>query len=186
MSQPGDRVEREAEAMADLVAGSPAAVQRKAADGGCSSAPADDDPQAIRSEEDASEGTMMASASGLRVQPLPAAREAQLLASRGEGAALPEDVRTSMEPHFGADFGAVRVHTDGFADGLNREVGAEAFTTGADIYFRAGRYEPASGQGRRLIAHELTHVVQQRRTAAGPSISRYTVSRDVAIMLAMA
>jgi Domain of unknown function (DUF4157) len=176
LSQPGDPVEREAEAMAEAVTSSPVGVQRKSADGGCSSAPGDDDPQAIASEEEAPGGTMMAKASGPRVQPLHPGLEASVLTSRGGGTGLPVGVRTFMEQRFGADFGAVRVHSDAHADGLNREIGAEAFTTGADIYFRAGRYAPTSGDGRRLIAHELTHVVQQRRADAAPMVSRYALS----------
>jgi Domain of unknown function (DUF4157) len=66
-----------------------------------------------------------------------------------------------MEPRFGADFSGVRVHTDAGADGLNRSLSAKAFTTGRDIYFRQGEYNPGSSSGRSLLAHELTHVVQQ-------------------------
>ena len=71
------------------------------------------------------------------------------------------DVRAHMESAFGADFGNVRLHTDANADVLNRTLGADAFTTGRDIYFRQGRYDPDGTSGRRLLAHELTHVVQQ-------------------------
>src|SRR5262245_10560063 len=86
VSQPGDPVEREAEAMAEAVSSSPVGVQRKGADGSCSSAPADDDPQAIASEDESPGGTMMAKAAGPHVQPLRPEREAVLLASRGGGA----------------------------------------------------------------------------------------------------
>src|SRR5207344_148493 len=60
-----------------------------------------------------------------------------------------------------ADFSGVRVHTDAGADGLNQSLSARAFTTGRDIYFRQGEYNPGSSGGRELLAHELTHVVQQ-------------------------
>jgi hypothetical protein len=66
-----------------------------------------------------------------------------------------------MEPRFGADFGGVRVHTGGEADQLNRQLNAQAFTHGQDIYMGAGKYDPASSDGKKLLAHELTHVVQQ-------------------------
>jgi hypothetical protein len=66
-----------------------------------------------------------------------------------------------MEPRFGADFGGVRVHTDGSAVQMSRDLQAQAFTTGQDIYFGAGKYAPESEDGKRLLAHELTHVVQQ-------------------------
>jgi hypothetical protein len=68
-----------------------------------------------------------------------------------------------MERAFGADFGGVRVHTGAQADGLARSIQAKAFTTGQDVYFRQGAYEPGSRGGQELIAHELTHVGQQIR-----------------------
>ncbi|MGB8647111.1 MAG: DUF4157 domain-containing protein [Anaerolineae bacterium] len=81
--------------------------------------------------------------------------------SRGAGSPLPDPLRAQMESQMGADFGAVRLHTDVQADQLNREVSAQAFTHGADIYIGAGKYNPDSTDGKRLLAHELTHVVQQ-------------------------
>jgi uncharacterized protein DUF4157 len=82
-------------------------------------------------------------------------------AERGGGAPLPEGIRTEMEGHLGVDLSPVRVHTGQRADTLNRAVNAQAFTTGTDVFFSAGRYDPASPSGRELIAHELTHVAQQ-------------------------
>jgi hypothetical protein len=66
-----------------------------------------------------------------------------------------------MEPRFGADFSGVRVHTDGEADQISQDLSARAFTTGSDIYFGQGEYRPSSTGGQELLAHELTHVVQQ-------------------------
>jgi hypothetical protein len=66
-----------------------------------------------------------------------------------------------MERHLGADFGGVRVHTDGRAAESARSVGAAAYTVGRDIVFDRGAYDPTSTKGQRLLAHELTHVVQQ-------------------------
>jgi hypothetical protein len=80
---------------------------------------------------------------------------------RGGGEAMEGGVRRQMESSLGADFSGVRVHTDHQSDSLNRSLNARAFTTGQDIFFRQGAYEPASSSGRELIAHELTHVVQQ-------------------------
>jgi hypothetical protein len=74
-----------------------------------------------------------------------------------------------MEGCFGVDLSAVRIHTDGAAAALNRAVRAEAFTTGTDVFFAPGRYDPSSSAGRGLLAHELTHVVQQSSGAGGPS-----------------
>lgn len=81
--------------------------------------------------------------------------------NRGSGAPLPAAARGFFEPRMGVDLGAVRVHTDGRADAAARAMGAHAYTHGADIVFRGGRYAPDSSEGRRLLAHELTHVVQQ-------------------------
>jgi hypothetical protein len=67
-----------------------------------------------------------------------------------------------MEQVFGADFSGVKVHTDADADVLNQSLQARAFTTGKDIFFRSGEYRPDDTSGQRLLAHELTHVVQQR------------------------
>ncbi|MEM7340383.1 MAG: DUF4157 domain-containing protein, partial [Actinomycetota bacterium] len=83
-------------------------------------------------------------------------------AARSGGRPLDDSTREDMESHLGADLTNVRVHTDTKADTLNRAVQAEAFTTGSDVFFRSGRYAPESTDGRRLLAHELTHVVQQR------------------------
>ena len=87
--------------------------------------------------------------------------ESRLAARKGGGDALPTGVRAYMEPRFGADFSGVRIHTEGEADQLNRQLGAQAFTHGQDIYMRAGKYAPGTTGGNRLLAHELTHVVQQ-------------------------
>lgn len=84
-----------------------------------------------------------------------------LSASKGGGAPLPDGVRASLEPGMGADFSGVRVHTGPQAARMNREVGAQAFTHGNDVYFNEGAYSPGTGEGRRLIAHELAHTVQQ-------------------------
>jgi hypothetical protein len=81
--------------------------------------------------------------------------------SRGGGQSLDSNVRAKMESAFGADFSGVRVHTDAEADTLNYAVSARAFTTEQDIFSRQGEYDPGSSSGRELLAHELTHVVQQ-------------------------
>jgi hypothetical protein len=84
----------------------------------------------------------------------------------GAGRPLDAPARVSMERHFGQDFSAVRVHTDAAAAQSARAVNALAYTVGRDVVFGAGQYAPSSSAGRRLLAHELTHVVQQRSGAA--------------------
>lgn len=81
--------------------------------------------------------------------------------ARGSGVPLADNIREPMEQAFGADFSGVKVHTDAQADQLNQSIQAKAFTTGQDVFFRQGEYNPGSRGGQELIAHELTHVVQQ-------------------------
>ena len=78
---------------------------------------------------------------------------AQIAAARGRGVPLEPAVRAEMSAALGHDFGDVRVHADPLADSLARSVQARAFTTGADVFFGAGEYAPASAQGRGLLAH---------------------------------
>jgi hypothetical protein len=83
--------------------------------------------------------------------------ENQLTGSKGGGSPLPNEVRSFMEPRFGADFSSVRVHTDSTAVQMNKELGAQAFAHGSDIYYGAGK-SPGNNE---LTAHELTHTIQQ-------------------------
>lgn len=83
--------------------------------------------------------------------------ESRINASKNGGSPLPDSVRAYMEPRFGVDFNHVRVHTGSDAMQMNRDVGAQAFTHGSDIYFGEGR----SPSNLELTAHELTHVIQQ-------------------------
>ena len=84
-----------------------------------------------------------------------------LASSKGGGSALPGDTQTFMESRFNADFSGVRVHTDSTAASLSRSVNAQAFAHGNDIYFNSGKFSPDSTDGKTLLAHELTHTVQQ-------------------------
>lgn len=80
---------------------------------------------------------------------------------KGSGSELPAVAREKLEPHFGADLSGVRVHSDGESAALNRELNAQAFTVGSDVYMGEGKYDPTSSEGQGLLAHELTHVGQQ-------------------------
>src|SRR5687767_1783366 len=82
------------------------------------------------------------------------------------GRALEGPVREQMEGHFGQNLGAVLLHTDALAAASARAVGAEAYTVGRDVGFGQGRYRPQTSEGMRLLAHELTHTVQQRSAVA--------------------
>ena len=80
----------------------------------------------------------------------------------GGGAPLDNGVRTDMEARFGTSFGDVRVHTGGSAHESAKSVNAQAYTVGSNIVFQSDKYDPSSDSGRHMLAHELTHVVQQR------------------------
>lgn len=95
------------------------------------------------------------------------------------GEALDEAVRQDMQGRFGHDFSAVRIHRGEASERSAREVGARAYSVGSDVVFAAGEYSPASGEGRRLLAHELAHVVQQAKSDGMTSI-RPTLRRTPA------
>lgn len=101
---------------------------------------------------------------------------ARIEGSRSSGRPLDSSVRGFMEPRFGLDFSAVRVHDCPESARLSRDLNAHAFTVGSDVYFNEGKYAPSTSEGRMLLAHELTHVAQQgwamrmvrRQTAPAP------------------
>jgi hypothetical protein len=84
--------------------------------------------------------------------------------STGGGQSLDTGIQAKMESGTGHDFSGVRVHTDSQADALSESLGARAFTTGSDIFFKQGEYNPGTSEGDKLIAHESTHVIQQGGT----------------------
>jgi hypothetical protein len=147
----GDHFEREADEVADEVMRhlTPTTVT-----------PDEEDNRISRSVDDG--------AVGLEGGPLGAESEAAIQRSRGQGTGLPGSLRRSMEGAFGADFGGVRVHTGPSADGLNHSMQSRAFTVGSDVFFARGQYQPGSTSGQRLLAHELTHTVQQ---GAAPAVA---------------
>jgi hypothetical protein len=99
--------------------------------------------------------------------------QATIARRRGGGGALDGRSRERFAGQLGDPLADVRVHTDAGADALARSVSARAFTTGSDVFFATGEYRPGSGEGDRLLAHELTHVVQQR---GAPTSGPLTVS----------
>lgn len=99
--------------------------------------------------------------------------ETSIQQARGSGQSLANNIRQPMEQAFGADFSGVKVHTDAQSHQLNQSIQAKAFTTGQDIFFRQGQYNPGSRGGQELLAHELTHVVQQNGSAMQLPQSHY-------------
>lgn len=100
-------------------------------------------------------------------QALPDALEREIAALQAGGQPLPPPVRADMEARFGLDLATVRIHTDAQASQLNETLHAHAFTVGEHIAFNDGRFQPNTGAGRFLLAHELAHVAQQRGAAGG-------------------
>jgi len=148
IGQPGDKYEQEADQMAARVVSMPEpAVQRAESP----LAPLLERGENVQPRLQAKGGAGAASADF----------EQRLGGTKGSGAPLGEDVRSFMEPRFGADFSQVRVHTGSEAVQLNKEVGAQAFAHGNDVYFNSGKYSPDSSSGKELLAHELTHTIQQ-------------------------
>jgi len=96
--------------------------------------------------------------------PVPTDLQDRISALRGTGQSLSQSERAFFEPRLGTEFSQVRIHTDSRAAETARTLNARAFTLGQDITFGAGQYEPSSADGRRLLAHELTHVLQQRQS----------------------
>ncbi len=87
--------------------------------------------------------------------------QSRLHSSKGGGSPLPSDTQSSMGGAFGTDFSNVRVHTDSEAVQMNKELNAQAFTHGSDVYFNEGKYDTNTNSGKHLLAHELTHTIQQ-------------------------
>ncbi|WP_130733223.1 DUF4157 domain-containing protein [Flavobacterium sp. J27] len=87
--------------------------------------------------------------------------QTKLKSTKGGGYAMNKSVLMEMNAAFQADFSEVRIHTDADAIALCQEMGAQAFTNGKDIYFNKGKYNPTSKSGKELLAHELTHTIQQ-------------------------
>lgn len=85
----------------------------------------------------------------------------QIKNTQGRGEALDAGAQPYMESRFGADFSKIRIHADSQAARMSRELNARAFTVGTDIYFNEGQYQPNSREGKKLLAHELTHTLQQ-------------------------
>jgi hypothetical protein len=103
-------------------------------------------------------------------------REIQQL--QGKGQPLEGRVRREMEQGFGRDFSQVRIHTGGQADTLNRSLNARAFTVGSDIVFRKGEFQSGSADGKKLLAHELTHTVQQGGAHSTVQPKRLMIQRE--------
>lgn len=161
IGQPGDKYEQEADRVAEQVMqmtdlesihAERKNIMRKGLYGqGCESA-----PNIVKEEEE--ENPVMAKAISGSLYDAVIERA---IASRNGGESLPRDTKLFMESRFGYDFSRVRVHTGSDAARVTQSLNAHAFATGSDIYFGERKYSPQTQSGKRLLAHELTHVIQQ-------------------------
>ena len=172
INQPNDRYEQEADRIADLVMRMPEPrlqrqvepeeeeekepVQAKLVDGA--------QVQRQEEEEEEEEEPIMAKKTGGQTSQAGPDLGAQIRSLRGGGRPLPQSTRNFYELRFGYDFSQVRVYTGSKAAEAAREVNAQAFTIGRNVVFGAGQYAPDTASGKRLLAHELTHVIQQSPT----------------------
>lgn len=115
--------------------------------------------------------------------------ESRIRALKGGGQPLPESVRAFFEPRFGYDFSQVQMHNSAQATEITKAVNARAFTVGRDIVFGPGQYAPETMQGQRLLAHELTHVVQSRgkddRIGFWPPEAHESITREVGLAVGL-
>ncbi len=95
----------------------------------------------------------------------------QIQGSRGSGSSLDKNTQTFMESRFGADFSSVRIHTGSESIQMNKELNAQAFTVGNNVYFNEGKYQPSATEGKHLLAHELAHTIQQGVSSNSSQIS---------------
>lgn len=164
-----DRYEREADAVAAQVVQiwrSPAPSSLAVADPGRTRRAGTTPPEPASNASPASRIQRMAGI-GLGGGTVDAETEREVRGSSGGGRPLPDHIRTSAETAFGADFGHVRVHDGPRATAINDRIQAKAFTTGGDIHFRDGLPDTNSRAGQHLLAHELTHTIQQGASGSG-------------------
>jgi len=163
VSQPGDADEHEADHVAEqVVSALPAKLHRKrSCPGGAASCPVCEEEE-VEQSKGIHRKTEPSSDGGESVS-------ADFVQSLGPGQPMDPSVRENMESGFGEDFGNIKIHADDAAASSAKSIQARAFTTGQHIVFGEGEYAPYSSSGSRLLAHELTHTVQNRGSSARQS-----------------
>ncbi|MCW3085143.1 MAG: hypothetical protein JWP12_2509 [Bacteroidetes bacterium] len=152
ISQPNDRSEQQADKVAAGVTKGDTNVSKAALE------------QPVADINTKGEGSAMTTTPGF---------DQQLQGTKGQGQKLNGDVKSEMENHLGSDLSGVNIHTSGNAKSMSEDINAKAFTHGQDVYFNQGQYNPASVEGKSLLAHELTHTVQQGRGKVQAKIQRF-------------
>ena len=175
VNEPGDIYEQEADAMADRVMRMSStetvkpvtgligkSLQRKCAH--------------CEEEEKRKKPVMRKAEAGNSGMSVSSSFASSLNASKGCGSSLPQGARSFMENAFSTDFSSVKIHTGSQASEMSKGIYANAFTTGSDIYFKSGQYRPDTNEGKHLLAHELTHVVQQNSNRFSMGVQRDPVA----------
>ena len=121
--------------------------------------PMEEEEEAAQAKEEEAE-TLQAKSKASKASP---SVETMLKKTKGKGQNLSGDILIEMNKSFGKDFSRVKIHTNDDAVKMCEKLGAQAFTNGNDIYFNAGKYSPDSVSGKHLLAHELTHIIQQSK-----------------------
>ncbi|MBD2766359.1 DUF4157 domain-containing protein [Hymenobacter sp. BT664] len=150
VNQPGDKFEQEADRMADKIMRMPA--------------PAASNERLQRRPDDKlqkKEDDKLQREAGTGTPAVGAGTQAAIRQKTTGGHPLSADVRRYMEPRFGADFSQVRIHHDAEAASLSNQLSARAFTYQNHVFFARNQYQPATNEGKQLLAHELTHTIQQ-------------------------
>jgi len=122
--------------------------------------------------EDDEEEPVMTKMNNSSSQPTSSSIKGSINQSKGQGTPLPKEPLSFMENRFGTDFSKVRIHSDSNAVQLNKQLNSQAFANGNDILFNKGKYDPNSKSGKHLLAHKLTHVIQQKGYHDGASLDR--------------
>jgi len=164
INNPGDRYEQEADAVADKIVGlshssSDALISDNSGMNVSRILDADIQKKCAECEEE-EQIQMKGYYQGGKLEP---EIENNIQSAKGGGENMNTATQSWMESQFGHRFGGVKVHNDGNSDQLNRKLNSRAFTTGSSIFFKSGEYNPGSKEGKKLLAHELTHVVQQSK-----------------------
>ena len=163
IGRPGDKYEQEADRVADQVMRMPEHLGSKEIklSGLTAGTPIQRVCPECKLKKDEEEKVIQAKEDSFSTPDVAPELESSIISIRSGGQPLPESVRAFYEPHFGVDFSQVRVHTDSHAAQTAQSINAKAFTVGHDIAFSEGQYAPESNDGRKLLAHELTHTIQQ-------------------------
>ncbi|RPH32886.1 MAG: DUF4157 domain-containing protein [Bacteroidales bacterium] len=173
VNPPNDIYEKEADNVADKVSRMPSNASenlqmspKEDEENKIQMKPADEDESISMKPEDEEDKIQMSPSEGQNVPQVSSELTSQLNSTKGQGNPLSDDVSKEMGQNIGGDFSNVRVHTDSNAIQMSKELGAKAFTHGNDIYFNNGQYSPENSSGKHLLAHELTHTIQQGKVNA--------------------